>query len=325
MPLLAQRTTIAPVHPSPPPAPLTAEQAAVAPAAGLAALDVANLLVAYANARRAGLDGDWGDERYRVAGFVAQMVGVALFPELFTGWRDAMAPALWPPADPSAINWPSQGWMNGQAVEPLWACKRPAEHPDLYYVRPGAAPQPDDPRENAWDTNPAGFVAQLETVRHNLRWHLANQGIPVPDAPAGLTPQSAPNPVAPAVAAAKAAIADSVTATSGGGIEAVPIIGWAVAIVELVIEVLVAIFHTASGVEHDYHAVAMTPDELSSWDQAIAVPLLLLGKVVEATRPGATTGQGLRPTPPAPSRTGTIVVVGLGAAGALALLWWAWA
>lgn len=321
------------------PAALQDRQRAVAPRVGAAAQHLIRMLDAYGNAAFTRSDGGWGDEDYRSAGMLGQEVGIALFPALFDAWHEPLAPVVVPMLDfditaggigvalPWSL-WPIDD-PTWQAASAQWAGREILQNG---MGMDGIRVPPRDPHHCSWQTDPEAFADQIETVANNLYVGLSHQPswqAPVPPTvwlPAA-PPPSATAILAPYVAAALTVVTDLSQAT--GVSYSIPVIGWALAIVDLIIQVLYWIFGTAQGVTTE--PIPLQAGEAEAWPKSMATTIAALQLLDDDARrllvPGASTF--LRTSNPGSAARATtarqIVAVTLGTGAALALVWWLWA
>jgi len=289
---------------------------AVAAQVSAAATDLIRILQSAEEQRRAGIDGAWGDEYYRDLGFLHQVVSIALSSDAY----DQIAAALGPymiqsfgkQSDPGA-----PGWF-------LWPSFDPPSIPQrLTFPQVGLPPM--DPHLCDWDDNPQLFAVQIDRVRENLRWFLTWQGVSVPADPAGTV-------LPPPPTTYEAGIAQALGVDLVNELRAyydVPILGWCLAIINLVIEILYAIFGTASAVETQ--AVPLQEGEQDAWAKTMAGTTLMLRGIESQARAIAEGGSlksalwsARAPSPMIDKRASTartVAVVAIGTGAALALVW----
>jgi len=290
---------------------INSEKHGHAAAVGRSTLEIMQLLQVYWEHARSGVDGSWGDDFFRVAGFVHQLVGISLFPELWDAWAYAGMRQALDDQDPN-----SDLSAEGHPHAMLWPDQRPV----------------------GWDEDPSIYAAQIADVAERLRTVIVSN-----TAVAGLVLPGDPGPWNPATAEPppltmeQEDVVGEVMDTAGqiaGGIRAVydmPIIDWCLAVLEVITEILVAIFGEAGGVQNIYPG-PLAPGEGEQWLVYATTVSLLLDRLLDEcrARSGVLLGAGRAMTsatlaksktaPGKTTRTALVVAVG---AGAAALVIWA--
>jgi hypothetical protein len=130
---------------------------------------------------------------------------------------------------------------------------------------------PRDPRQCSWSQNPEAFAVQIERVRQNLRAGLTNttwvDAAPLAPWVPSSAPPNATATIAPYVATLESEVVKYL-ADAAGIDYSVPVIGWALAVVDLIIELCYAIFGTAQGT--NTQPVTLQPGEQDTWQQYMA-------------------------------------------------------
>ncbi len=233
------------------------------PVVGPACLDTINVLQAFGDATRAGIDGSWGDDTYRVAGFTHQLVAAALFPELWDLWNAKLAEGL-AQTDPN-----SDFSADGHQHAVLWTGVRPV----------------------SWDEDPEKFASQIATVQQRVRSvvaaHQFNASAPAAGwNPAAATPEAASAELQTGMnkinEVAQEPVVKDLMESMGmsSGNYGIPIFGWALAIVDAIIQLAYAIFGTAEGVQNIF-ATPLAEGERAMWDGYMAGVIVMLRKLLD--------------------------------------------
>jgi hypothetical protein len=324
-------------------APMTANlqqrQRALAPQVGAAAQHILAMLNAYGPAAYARINGGWGDVAFRMAGVDHQLVGIALFPKLFDVWQPGLANVM------STWVWESGVPQLGPVSEGEWALW-PMDEAHYAIASAGMPIEggtptgfhhgPRDPHFCDWNQNPEAFADQIELVRANLEanvrqydWTATPAALPWH---AEQSPPSASATLAPYVEALQSQVAQYLSDALGVDYS-VPVIGWAIAVIDLIIQVLYWIFGTASGVETP--PVPLQEGEHEGWLNGMATTIVALQLLDEEcrrltvfrnARPFAASATAFHPSPTATAtatatRNRQLVAVALGTGAALALVW----
>jgi hypothetical protein len=264
---------------------------AVVSTAGTLLVDTVNMLQAAGDEGRGFIDGSWGDSTYRLAGLLHMYAGICLVPELFNVWRPSLADAANNPDVPYMNNDYSEPWLTG-----LWPSAGPADTAAWGPDR-SRYPAPSDPRICDWDQNPASFVVQLRTVHDNLRDYLLSHSglrasVPTMSAtnnPQTWTPQAVSADLQSGLDTINEIVSSEVVTDLLGTIGlssssyGIPIFGWALAVVDAIIQIAYAIFGTASGVQ-TITATPLVDGERNMFEHNMAGVIFVLRRMLDECR-----------------------------------------
>ena len=278
---------------------------------GRSTLEIMTLLQIYWEHARSGIDGSWGDDRFRVAGFVHQLVGISLFPELWDAWAYSGIKQALDSQDPN-----SDFSADGHPHAILWPAGRPV----------------------GWDENPQAYAEQIADLVVRLRSVIvagtAVDGLVLPGPPGLWDPQNASPPgLTQEQMNARNNLSNIVKETLASyglsDLYDTPIWGLGLQIVQAIIDIFVWIFGEASGVQTIFDT-PLVPGELEQWLLYSSAVTMLLDRLLSECR--KSTGGPLRMTGGEqvftgkhaelrPSKTSTAAVVVVGTGVALLLVW----